>query len=285
MRIMVTGATGQLGQDTVEALRRRGHEVLGVSSRDFDLTDPAAIAEAVAAAQPEAIIHCAAYTAVDRAESDMDRCMAINAAGTMHLARAARKAGAKLLYISTDYIFDGSGDTPWETDARPAPLNVYGLSKWQGEEAVRALLERSFILRVSWVFGTGGSNFVRTMLRLGRERTLLRVVDDQRGAPAYTRDLAELIADMIVTDRYGVYHAANEGCCSFAEFATAILSGAGLPCRVEPIPTSQYPTAARRPLNSRLSTRCLTDAGFSRLPIWENALTRFLTELRDRGEL
>lgn len=285
MRIMVTGATGQLGQDTVQALRACGHDVLGVSTRDFDLTDPEQVARFVQAASPEAIVHCAAYTAVDRAENEVGACMAVNASGTMYLARAARNLGAKMLYISTDYVFDGSGDAPWEADARPNPLNVYGLSKWQGEEAVRALVERCFILRVSWVFGAGGSNFVRTMLRLGKERSILRVVDDQIGAPTYTRDLAELIARMIVTDRYGVYHASNEGCCSFAEFAAAILSSAGLSCHVQPIPSAEYPSAARRPLNSRLSKRSLDEAGFPRLPIWEDALARFLAELSQRGEI
>lgn len=285
MRIMVTGATGQLGQDVVKVLTARGHQVTGVSTKDFDLTDEAAVMQHVAACRPEAIVHCAAYTAVDRAEADADRCMAVNAGGARNLARAAVQAGAKLLYVSTEYVFDGRGDTPHETDEQPAPLNVYGLSKWQGEEAVRAVMGRCFILRTSWVFGTGGGNFVRTMLRLGREKACVRVVDDQIGAPTYAVDLARLIADIIVTEKYGVYHAANAGQCSFAELADAAIRSAGLNCLVIPIPSAEYPTAARRPLNSRLSMRSLDENGFDRLPDWQNALNRFLQELRDLGEL
>lgn len=278
MHIMVTGATGQLGREVIRELAERGHRVTGVSTADFDLTDGAAVRAAVAAAKPEAIVHCAAYTAVDRAEQEPDRCMAVNALGTQHLAEAARDAGARLLYVSTDYVFSGAGELPHETDEPPAPLNVYGESKFRGEQAVCAALAEHFILRVSWVYGAGGGNFVRTMLRLGQERDSVRVVDDQRGAPTYAVDLARLIADMIVTDRYGVYHACGGGCCSFAEFAAAIMRAAGLPCRVAPIPTAEYPTAARRPLNSRLSLRSLDENGFARLPDWEDGLARFLRE-------
>lgn len=278
MKIMVTGATGMLGQDVVRALRRRGHICLGVSTADFDLLDGSAVRRAVQAFGPEAIIHCAAYTAVDQAESEPERCMAVNGTGTLNLVRAALAVDAKLLYVSTDYVFDGSGDAPWETAARPAPLNVYGLSKLQGEEAVRGLMTRFFILRTSWVFGHGGPSFVSTMLRLGRERSAVRVVDDQRGAPTFTEDLAALMADMIVTERYGVYHAANGGCCSFAEFAREIMALSGSCCRVGKIASQDYPCAARRPLNSRLSMRSLDEAGFRRLPDWQDALWRFLAE-------
>ena len=281
MRIMVTGATGLLGQAVVREMARRGHRVQGVSTADFDLTDGPAVQAAVLALQPDAIVHCAAYTAVDKAESDAARCMAVNADGTRHLARAAEQAGAKLLYISTEYVFDGAGDQPHETDEAPAPLNVYGLSKRRGEEAVRETMTRFFILRISWLFGAGGGNFVRTMLRLGRERDSVRVVDDQVGAPTYAPDLARLIADMIGTDCYGVYHAANGGECTFAGLAAAVMREAGLPCRVIPISTAEYPTAARRPLNSRLSMRSLDENGFARLPAWEDALIRFLQECPD----
>lgn len=279
MRIMVTGATGMLGRDVVRALTEHGHTCLGVGSADFDLTDAAAVSRGVQSFQPEAIVHCAAYTAVDQAESEPEKCTAVNGLGTLNLARAALHAGAKLLYISTDYVFDGSGDAPHEVSDRPRPINVYGLSKLQGEEAVRGLLTRYFILRTSWVFGTGGRSFVSTMLRLGQEKSLVRVVDDQIGAPTYTVDLARLIAEMIVTDRYGTYQATNEGCCSFADFARVILQTSGSRCRVEPIPSSEYPCAARRPLNSRLSKRSLDESGFRRLPIWEDALRRFISEL------
>lgn len=276
MKIMVTGASGQLGRAVMRAVRARGMEVWGVSTADFDLTDAAAVNAAVLAERPDAVIHCAAYTAVDLAESEPARCMAVNAAGTMNLARAAAQVKAKLLYVSTDYVFSGEGDQPHETEERPGPLNVYGLSKWQGEEAVRALCTRFFIVRTSWVFGLEGRNFVRTMLRLGRSQQTVRVVDDQIGAPTYAEDLAVLLAEMIRTERYGMYHAANEGCCSFADFAAAIMRASGSSCRVEPIRSEEYPSAARRPLNSRLSMRSLDENGFRRLPMWEDALTRFL---------
>lgn len=278
MRIMVTGATGMLGQDVVRVLQEQGHDCLGVGSKDFDLLDMAAAKAAVLAFRPEAIVHCAAYTAVDQAESEPDRCAAVNGLGTLNIVRAALAVDAKLLCVSTDYVFDGAGDAPHEADERPRPLNVYGLSKLQGEEAVRGLMSRYFILRTSWVFGRGGGNFVRTIRRLGREREEISVVMDQVGAPTYTVDLARLIAAMIVTDRYGVYHAANEGSCSFAEFAQVILRADGSRCRVRPIPTAEYRSAARRPLNSRLSRRSLDENGFARLPPWQDALRRYLAE-------
>lgn len=277
---MVTGATGLLGREAVRELRARGHECLGVSTADFDLTDAEAVHRAVAACQPQAIIHCAAWTAVDQAESEPEKCMAVNGLGTLHLVRAAQNAGAKLLYVSTDYVFDGSGDAPHEADDRTAPLNVYGLSKLQGEEAVRGVMSRYFILRTSWVFGAGGPCFVGTMLRLGRERQQVSVVRDQVGAPAYAPDLAALIADMIVTDRYGVYHASNGGSCSFAELAQTAMRADGSRCRVQPITTAEYGAAARRPLNGRLSMRSLDENGFRRLPTWENALHRYLNEMK-----
>jgi len=278
MKIIVTGATGMLGQDVVRELSARGHDCLGVGSRDFDLRDAAAVKAAVLAYRPDAIVHCAAWTAVDRAESEPEACMAVNALGTMNLAHAARAADAALLCISTEYVFDGSGSAPHETDETPRPLNIYGLSKLQGEEAVRSICPKHFILRTSWVFGHGGGNFVETIRRLGRERAQLSVVCDQIGAPTSARDLARLIAQMIVTDRYGVYHAANEGFCSFAEFAETILRLSGSSCRVKHIPSGEYPSAARRPLNSRLSMCSLDENGFSRLPPWEDALARYLTE-------
>lgn len=279
MKIMVTGATGILGQDVMHTLTSQQHDCLGVSSADFDLLDAAAVKAAVLAFRPEAIVHCAAYTAVDGAESDPTRCCAVNGLGTLNLSRAALEVDAKLLYISTDYVFDGSGDTPWEAASQPRPVNVYGLSKLQGEEAVRGLLQKHFIVRTSWLFSRNGRNFVNTIRRLGQERTQISVVDDQIGAPTYTPDLARLIAQMIVTGHYGIYHASNEGCCSFAEFARVILRADGSRCRVLPIPSSEYPSAARRPLNSRLSKRSLDENGFSRLPGWEDALRRCIMGL------
>ncbi len=283
MKVMITGATGMLGQDVVKELTARGHQCLGVSSADFDLQDAQDVKEAVRRFMPEAIVHCAAYTAVDRAESEPDQCMAVNAMGTLNLVRAALMVGARLVYISTDYVFDGSGDMPHEAEEKPRPLNVYGLSKLQGEEAVRSLMTKYFILRTSWVFGTGGRSFVSTMTRLGQAQAAARVVEDQLGAPTYTCDLAQLIADMIVTDRYGTYHAANEGCCSFAGLARAVMQLTGSRCRVQGITTAEYPSAARRPLNSRLSMRSLDDAGFRRLPIWEDALRRYFIQLSGKN--
>ncbi|MBQ8554474.1 MAG: dTDP-4-dehydrorhamnose reductase [Clostridia bacterium] len=285
MKIMVTGARGLLGQEVIRALLERGHACLGVSSADFDLCDAAATRRAVSDWQPEAIIHCAGYTAVDRAESEPARCMVVNSLGTLNLVRAALRADAKLLYVSTDYVFDGSGDAPRETGAPTGPLNVYGLSKLQGEETVRALMTKFFILRTSWMFGMGGGNFVRTMLCLGSERPRVNVVCDQFGAPTYAPDLAQLICQIIESSRYGVYHGTNEGCCSFAEFANAIMQQGGRRCQVTPIPSSAYPCAARRPLNSRLSKRSLDLAGFRRLPPWEDALARYLTELKNHNKL
>jgi len=283
MKIMVTGATGMLGQDVVKALSARGHQCLGVGSADFDLQDAQGTKEAVRRFTPEAIVHCAAYTAVDRAESEPDRCMAVNAMGTLNLVRAALAVNARLLYISTDYVFDGSGDAPHETTEKNRPLNVYGLSKQQGEEAVRSLMTKYFILRTSWVYGEGGRSFVSTVTRLGQEQSAVRVVADQLGAPTYTCDLAELIADMIITDRYGTYHAANDGCCSFAGLARAIMQMSGSRCRVQTISSAEYPAAARRPLNSRLSMRSLDEAGFRRLPAWEDALRRYFLALSGKN--
>lgn len=276
MKILVTGATGMLGQDVLRVLREQRHECLGVGSADFDLQDMAAVRAAVTAFSPDAIVHCAAYTAVDKAESEPACCASVNGLGTLNIARAALAVDARLLHVSTDYVFDGSGETPWEEYDRPRPLNVYGLSKLQAEEAVRSLVPKHFILRTSWVFGHGGGNFVETIRRLGKEKSSISVVDDQIGSPTYSVDLARLIAQMIVTDRYGTYHGTNEGFCSFADFARMILRAEGSRCRVNPIPSSQYPSAARRPLNSRLSKRSLDEGGFSRLPIWEDALRRYI---------
>lgn len=276
MRVLVTGATGMLGQDVVRTLRARGHVCLGAGSADFDLLDAEAVQRAVQGFMPEAIVHCAAYTAVDQAESEPERCTAVNGMGTLNIARAALAVNAKLLYISTDYIFDGSGDTPREEYDKPNPLNVYGLSKLQGEEAVRALTAKHFILRVSWLFGRGGKNFVETIRRLGREKSQISVVDDQIGSPTYTLDLARLIVQMLPTGRFGTYNVSNEGFCSFADFARMILRADGSRCRVIPIPSAEYPTAARRPLNSRLSKASLDENGFPRLPIWEDALRRYI---------
>ena len=280
MKVLVTGVGGQLGYDVCKELDRLGIENKGVDVQDFDLTDGAAVMAAVQAYMPDAIIHCAAYTNVEKAESVPEVCADVNGMGTLNMVRAALAVNAKLMYISTDYVFEGTGDTPYEVNAPHRPQSVYGLTKDQGEEAVTSLMQRYFIVRISWVFGVHGNNFVRTMLRLGSERKELNVVDDQIGSPTYTADLAVLLCSMIRTDKYGAYHATNEGYCSWAEFAQAIMDEAGLKCVVHPIPTSAYPTAAKRPLNSRMSKRSLDLAGFQRLPSWQDAMHLYVEELK-----
>lgn len=279
MKILVTGVTGQLGHDCVKELEDRGFEACGVSSRDFSLTDQAAVRSFLLAYHPDAVIHCAAYTAVDRAEDEVEQCMAVNEGGTRALAKACREIGAKMLYISTDYVFPGNGTEPYEVDDEKDPQNVYGRSKLAGEQAVRELLDAYFIVRISWVFGLNGRNFVRTMLQLSETHDMLTVVDDQIGSPTYTRDLAVLLADMIQTNAYGVYHATNEGFCSWADFAREIFRQAGRDTVVTPVPSSAYPTRAARPKNSRLSKKSLDQMRFARLPRWQDAVGRYLIEL------
>ena len=282
MNVLVTGASGQLGHDLLAELIARGHQVTGVSSKELDLTDTLAVRRYLIEKKPDAVMLCAAYTAVDKAEDDTKTCLAVNCFGAKAVAEACAEIGCKLLYISTDYVFPGDGERPWEPDDRPEPLNFYGRSKLLGEMAVRAATDRHFIVRISWLFGVNGKNFVKTMLRLGAEREEIKVVCDQIGSPTYTRDISVLLADMIATDRYGTYHATNEGFCSWYEFADTIMRRAGLPARVVPVPSSEYPTRAKRPLNSRMSKEKLTENGFSRLPSWQDALDRFLKELEER---
>lgn len=279
MRILVTGASGQLGYDVERELERRGIEHLGTSSRELDITDREAVERLMAAYRPDAAIHCAAYTKVDLAEDEPERCWAVNVDGTRNMAAACRKTGAKLLYISTDYVFPGTGERSYETGDPTGPVNTYGRSKLAGELAVQSLLEKYFIVRISWVFGKNGNNFVKTMLRLAETKAELSVVCDQIGSPTYTADLAPLLCDMVQTERYGVYHATNEGTCAWSEFAEAIFELAGRQVVVHPIPTSAYPTRAVRPLNSRMSKECLHSNDFQELPEWKNALARYLKEI------
>lgn len=281
MKVLVTGAKGQLGFDVCKHLRTRGIENKGVDLEDFDLTDRKQTMDAILNYAPDAIVHCAAYTAVDKAETNQDICRKVNVDGTRHVAQAAKYLGAKMIYISTDYVFDGQGASPFEVDASINPQNVYGTTKAQGEEAVRSLLEKYFIVRISWAFGINGNNFVKTMLRLGAEKDSLNVVNDQIGSPTYTDDLAPLLCDMLETERYGTYHATNEGYCSWYEFATYIMAQANLTCQIKPIPTREYPTPAKRPLNSRLSKTSLDAAGFLRLPPWHDSVRRFLALICD----
>lgn len=279
MRILVTGASGQLGYDVERELERRGIEHLGTSSRELDITDRAAVEHLMQSYRPDAVIHCAAYTKVDLAEDEPERCWAVNAEGTRNMAAACREIGAKMLYISTDYVFPGTGEQFRRTDDPVSPVNTYGRSKLAGELAVQSLLEKYFIVRISWVFGKNGNNFVKTMLRLAETKAELSVVCDQIGSPTYTADLAPLLCDMVQTERYGVYHATNEGTCAWSEFAEAIFELAGRQVVVHPIPTSAYPTRAARPLNSRMSKECLHSNGFQELPEWKNALARYLKEI------
>ena len=277
MKVLITGASGQLGFDAAKLLTAKGIPYLGVSSKELDITDRDAVLRMFSTYRPDAVLHCAAYTKVDLAEDVAERCMRVNAEGTRNIALASREIGAKLLYVSTDYVFPGTGETPWETDDPTGPLNVYGKSKLAGEQAVRELLERYFIVRTSWVIGEHGNNFVKTMLRLAENRDRLRVVDDQIGSPTFTADLAPLLCSMIETEKYGVYHATNEGYCSWAELAEAVFRLAGKSVAVERVSTEAYGAKALRPKNSRLSKASLDAGGFTWLPMWEDALARYLS--------
>lgn len=279
MRILVTGVNGQLGYDVCRVLSDRHIEHRGVDVADFDLTDPVAVQRAMNAYRPDAVIHCAAHTAVDKGEDEPEAMLAVNTEGTKALAEAAAELGAKLLFVSTDYVFDGEGSLPRKPEDATRPLSVYGRSKALAEEAIRATLDAHFIVRTAWVFGVHGNNFVKTMLRLADTREEIAVVCDQIGSPTYSYDLARLLCDMIETDRYGTYHATNEGFCSWADFAAEIMRQSQKATRIRPIPSTEYPTRAKRPLNSRLSKDKLSENGFLRLPDWKDALTRFLKEL------
>jgi dTDP-4-dehydrorhamnose reductase len=276
--ILITGAAGQLGSDVVSEYGRRGVECMGIDIAELNITDTDAVSAFLRLHKPACVIHCAAYTAVDRAEDEKELCMRVNADGTENLARACHAIGAEMLYISTDYVFDGDGDAPFETDDPKAPLSVYGESKFAGEMVVLRNLMKYYIVRISWVFGQNGNNFVKTMLKLASGRNIINVVNDQYGSPTYTPDLADLLCDIALSGKYGVYHATNEGICSWAEFADEIMRQSGSGCKINPIPTSEYPTKAVRPSNSRMSKASLDSAGFTRLPDWKDALRRYLDE-------
>lgn len=278
MKILVTGATGQLGWDVVKELKKRNIECRGVGSKDLDITDKEAVFAYIRAYQPDAVIHCAAYTAVDKAEDEPEKCRDVNINGTAYIAEACREIDAKMIYISTDYVFGDDGDRPHEVDDPVHPLNVYGQTKWEGEEAVRHTLQKYFIVRISWVFGEHGNNFVKTMLRLGQTHKEISVVADQFGAPTYTADLAPLLCDMVQTDKYGTYHACNGGCCSWAEFAEEIFRQAHMDVKVKHIATEEYPTKARRPKNSRLSMRSLAESGLLMPEEWRKAAMNYLSK-------
>lgn len=279
MKVLVTGFNGQLGYDVIKELDSRAVECKGVDLQDFDITDREQTLSYIKEYEPDVVVHCAAYTAVDKAEDDEENCRKVNVEGSENLALACKELDAKMLYVSTDYVYGGNGDTPLETSDETDPKSVYGRTKLEGENAVRKHLDKYFVVRTSWVFGINGNNFVKTMLRLGAERDELNVVADQIGSPTYTPDLARLICDLIVTEKYGIYHGTNENYCSWAEFAAEIMRLGGRKAIVNPIPSSQYPARAQRPLNSRLSKTCLDEAGIDRLPTWQDALERYIGEL------
>lgn len=292
--VFVTGVGGQLGHDVMDELARRGIEAVGsdihetldtpYAYRQLDITDPDAVRRVLTDVSPDAVIHCAAWTAVDAAEDEANRekVHLINAVGTENIARVCKALDAVMMYISTDYVFDGQGSEPWQPDCRDyAPLNHYGQTKLKGELAVSSILERYFIVRIAWVFGANGNNFIKTMLRLSETNEELRVVDDQIGTPTYTLDLARLLVDMILSNRYGYYHATNEGgYISWYDFAVEIFRQAGRDVKVIPVSTAEYGLSkAKRPFNSRLDKSKLVENGFIPLPDWKDALGRYLDEL------
>ncbi len=303
MKIFVTGVCGQLGYDTVNELNKRGFEVVGSDMLSesacaceyvkLDITDKAAVDEAITTCKPDAVIHCAAWTAVDAAEDEenKDKVHMVNAVGTENIALVCKKLDIKMMYISTDYVFDGQGETPWTPDCKDyAPLSVYGETKLKGELAVSENLEKYFIVRIAWVFGKNGKNFIKTMLNVGKTRDLLTVVSDQIGTPTYTFDLSRLLVDMIETDKYGYYHATNEGgYISWYEFTKEIFRQAVEQGReeysesrltVKPVTTAEYGVSkAARPFNSRLDKSKLVEQGFTPLPTWQDALSRYLKEI------
>ena len=295
MKVLVTGVGGQLGYDVMNELAKRGHTGIGsdilpeVTNLDMeyvqmDITDADSVNEIVDRVAPDAVIHCAAWTAVDAAEDEenIEKVRAINAMGTDNIAKACKKTGAKMMYISTDYVFDGQGDTPWDPDCKDyAPLSIYGQTKLEGEQAVSGTLDKYFIVRIAWVFGVNGKNFIKTMLNVGKKYDTVRVVSDQIGTPTYTYDLARLLVDMIESEKYGYYHATNEGgYISWYDFTCEIFKQAGYDTNVVPVTTEEYGLSkAARPYNSRLEKKKLVENGFEPLPTWQDALARYLKEI------
>ena len=283
MKVLVTGVKGQLGYDVVNELEKRDIEAVGVDIDEMDITDAESVNKVIKEANPDAVIHCAAYTAVDAAEDNVEICRKVNRDGTQNIANVCKELECKMIYISTDYVFDGQGTRPWEPDDKQTPLNVYGQTKYEGELAVSNTLDKYFIVRIAWVFGVNGKNFIKTMLNLSKTRTEVNVVNDQFGSPTYTYDLARLLVDMVLTDRYGFYHATNEGIISWYEFAVAIFKAAGIDMKVNPVSSAEYPAKAKRPSNSRMSKEKLSENGFKRLPSWQDALERYIKALKDNN--
>ena len=280
MKVLVTGVKGQLGYDVVKELEKRGLEAFGVDIEEMDITDADSVSKVITQANPDAVIHCAAYTAVDAAEDNEEVCRKVNIDGTQNIANICKELDIKMIYISTDYVFDGEGTRPWEPEDERNPVSVYGQTKYEGELAVQNTLDKYFIVRIAWVFGINGKNFVKTMLKLAETRDTLTVVNDQYGSPTYTYDLAKLLVDMIQTEKYGIYHATNEGICTWHEFACAIFKTAGIKMNVLPVSSAEYAAKAKRPCNSRMSKEKLVEKGFEKLPSWQDALERYIAELQ-----
>lgn len=284
MKVFVTGVKGQLGYDVMRELEKRDYDAVGVDIEEMDITDNKSVDKVITDANPDVVIHCAAWTAVDLAEDEDKKAKVhlVNAVGTENIAKVCKKLDCKMIYLSTDYVFDGQGTRPWKPDDEKHPLNVYGKSKYEGELAVEKLLEKYFIVRIAWVFGENGKNFVRTMLNLGKTHDKITVVDDQIGSPTYTPDLAKLLVDMAESEKYGTYHATNEGFCSWYEFACEIFKQASefatayKKVSVLPVTSDKYPSKAKRPSNSRMNKEKLTENGFEQLPTWKDALRRYI---------
>lgn len=279
MKVFVTGVKGQLGHDVMNELKKREIHAIGVDIDEMDITDADQVEKVIKDAAPDAVIHCAAYTAVDAAEENVDICRKVNAQGTENIAKVCETLDIKMMYISTDYVFNGQGERPWEPDDEREPLNVYGQTKYEGELAVEKYVKKFFTVRIAWVFGINGKNFIKTMLNLGKTHDKLTVVNDQTGSPTYTYDLARLLVDMIQTEKYGRYHATNEGLCTWYEFACEIFKQAGMDVSVSPVTSDEYPSKAKRPANSRMDKSKLAENGFQPLPEWQDALKRYLKEI------
>ena len=285
MKVLVTGVKGQLGYDVVKELKKRGYTAVGVDVEEMDITDEVAVDRVITHAMVDAVVHCAAYTAVDAAEENVGVCNKINIEGTKNIAKTCKKLDIKMIYISTDYVFDGQGTRPWEPDDKVTePLNAYGMSKYLGEQEVQKYLEKYYIVRIAWVFGINGKNFVKTMLRVGGENGKVSVVNDQFGSPTYTEDLSILLVDMLETNAYGIYHATNEGYCSWYDFACEIFKQADMDVAVTPVSSNEFPAKAKRPSNSRMNKDKLVNNGFKKLPTWQDATARYVKLLMEKEE-
>ena len=280
MKILVTGVNGQLGYDIVKECQKRNIEAVGVDVDEMDITNAKQVDKVIKKNKYDAVVHCAAWTAVDKAEDEIDACTKVNVVGTKNIVKVCKELDISLMYFSTDYVFDGQGESEWKEYDERHPLNVYGQTKYEGELAVQTL-NRYFIVRIAWVFGVNGNNFIKTMLRLGKAHGAVSVVNDQIGSPTYTYDLAKLCVQMIQTNKYGIYHATNEGLCSWYEFACEIFKQAGMNVEVTPVDSTKFPAKAKRPNNSRMSKTMLDKNGFDRLPTWQDALSRYLKEIHD----